>query len=90
MGERLMVHPTSVTNIVDRLEAQGLVERHDHPTDRRTTLCQITDEGRAVAEQATEAVTEVRLGIEGLSERDVDELVRLLGKLRLASGDFEA
>jgi DNA-binding MarR family transcriptional regulator len=89
MGERLMVHPTSVTNIVDRLEAQGLVERTDHPTDRRTTLCRITDEGRAVAEQATAAVAAVRLGVEGLNQRDVADLFRLLTKLRVASGDFE-
>ena len=52
-----MIHPTSVTNIVDRLEAQGFVRRVAHPTDRRTTLAEITDEGRAVVEEATEAVT---------------------------------
>ncbi len=31
MGERLMIHPTSVTNIVDRLEAQGFLRRVPHP-----------------------------------------------------------
>src|SRR6476619_2771884 len=36
MGERLQVHPTAVTSIGDRLEAQGLVTRVNHPTDRRT------------------------------------------------------
>ena len=46
-----MIHPTSVTNIVDRLEGQGLVRRVDHPTDRRTTLCEITD-GRPGADGA--------------------------------------
>jgi DNA-binding MarR family transcriptional regulator len=48
MGDRLMLHPTSVTNIIDRLEDQGLVRRVPHPTDRRTTLAEITDDGRAV------------------------------------------
>ena len=38
MGERLMVHPTSVTGIVDRLEADGLVRRVVHGDDRRITL----------------------------------------------------
>jgi DNA-binding MarR family transcriptional regulator len=89
MGERLMVHPTSVTNIVDRLEAQALVERVDHPTDRRTTLCRITEAGRDVVERASAAVTDIRLGVEGLSARDVEELVRLLTKLRVDSGDFD-
>jgi DNA-binding MarR family transcriptional regulator len=90
MGERLMIHPTSVTNIVDRLEAQGLVRRLDHPTDRRTTLCEITTDGRAVVDKATAAVTAVDLGIAGLTDREVDQLTKLLGKLRKESGDFEA
>lgn len=89
MGERLMIHPTSVTNIVDRLEGQGLVRRVDHPTDRRTTLCEITSAGRELAEKATAAVTGVGLGIAGLTDREVDQLTGLLEKLRRESGDFE-
>jgi DNA-binding MarR family transcriptional regulator len=90
MGERLMIHPTSVTNIVDRLEAQGLVRRLDHPTDRRTTLCEITDDGRRVVAEATDAVTAVDLGISGLAAREVEQLVGLLAKLRASAGDHEA
>lgn len=90
MGERLMIHPTSVTNIVDRLEAQGLVQRVDHPTDRRTTLCEITPAGRRLVAQATKAVTAVSLGIAGLSDREVGQLTRLLGKLRSSAGDHTA
>jgi DNA-binding MarR family transcriptional regulator len=37
VGQRLQVHPTSVTNTIDRLEAQGFVRRVPHATDRRTT-----------------------------------------------------
>ena len=47
MGERLMVHPTSITNTIDRLERQGYVRRVPHPSDRRAVLAEITDEGRA-------------------------------------------
>lgn len=90
MGERLMIHPTSVTNIVDRLEAQSLVRRVDHPTDRRTTLCEVTSEGREVVDKATAAVTAVDLGITGLSDREIDQLTRLVMKIRKDSGDFHA
>ncbi|MEP6632276.1 MAG: MarR family transcriptional regulator, partial [Lapillicoccus sp.] len=38
VGERLMVHPTSATHIVQRLEAQGLVRRGPNPRDGRGTL----------------------------------------------------
>src|SRR3954447_20572328 len=59
MGERLMVHPTSVTNIVDRLQAQGFLKRGAHPPARRTPRAEIPDAGRSVVEDATRAVTEV-------------------------------
>ena len=56
VGERLQVHRTSVTNIIDKLEADGLARRVPHAEDRRTTLAEITDEGRRVALAATEAM----------------------------------
>jgi DNA-binding MarR family transcriptional regulator len=88
MGERLLIHPASVTNIVDRLEAQGFVTRTPHPTDRRTILALITDEGRRVVEEATQAVVASAFSLEGLSEREIDQLTRTLRKLRLLHGDF--
>ena len=88
MGDRLMLHPTSVTNIIDRLEDQGLVRRVSHPTDRRTTLAEITDEGRKVVEAATEATSGVAMGMGSLSDRELDRITRLLRKLRVDAGDF--
>ncbi|MQA08060.1 MAG: MarR family transcriptional regulator [Pseudonocardiaceae bacterium] len=88
MGERLQLHPTSVTNIVDRLEADDLVKRIQHPTDRRTTLVEITDAGRARRASATEAVTAVDFGLQGLTDRQTEQLTDLLAKVRKAVGDF--
>jgi DNA-binding MarR family transcriptional regulator len=88
MGERLMIHPASVTNIVDRLEAHGLVRRVAHPTDRRTVLCEITDAGRAVVAETTAAVTAIDLGVTGLDTDELEQLTALLGKLRRDRGDF--
>jgi DNA-binding MarR family transcriptional regulator len=88
IGQRLQVHPTSVTNTIDRLESQGLACRVPHPTDRRTTLAEITPQGRALAEQATAALNEAAFKATGLSERDLDDLFRLLRKLRHEAGDF--
>ena len=48
MGERLQVHPTSVTSIVRKLEADGHVERRPHPEDGRAVLAEITPVGREV------------------------------------------
>ncbi|MEB3368337.1 MarR family winged helix-turn-helix transcriptional regulator [Saccharopolyspora mangrovi] len=88
MGDRLQLHPTSVTNIVDRLEQDGLVRRVPHPTDRRTTLVEITEEGRYLMKKATDAVNEIDFGLGGITERQTQQLTELLGKVRHAAGDF--
>lgn len=90
MGDRLMLHPTSVTNIVDRLERQGLVQRAAHPTDRRTTLAEITDDGRRVVDKATEAVSATGFGVAALTDEQLDQVTGLLRAVRIDAGDFPA
>lgn len=89
IGDRLQVHPTSITNAVDRLEQQGLLERKPHPTDGRTTLAVLTDPGRKVASEATDAVNSAVFADPGLADADVDKLVSVLDRLRRGAGDFQ-
>ena len=89
VGQRLQVHPASVTNTIDRLEAHGHVARVPHPTDGRTTLARVTPAGRALVEKATAALNEQVFTATGLAERDLADLVRLLEKLRHAAGDYD-
>jgi DNA-binding MarR family transcriptional regulator len=89
MGERLQLHPTSVTNIVDRLQADGLVRRTPHPTDRRATLVEITDAGSLLREDATKSVTNIDFGLQGLTLEQQAQLTELLGQVRKAAGDFD-
>ncbi len=88
MGERLQLHPTSITNIVDRLEADGLARRLPHPSDRRTTLVELTEPGRERLTAATEAVTRAEFGFVGLDDQEQAALSVLLTKVRRAAGDF--
>jgi len=88
MGRRLQVHPTSVTNAIDKLEAQGLVKRVPHPTDRRAILAEITPRGRRVAAEAAEALNADAFASTDMVKRDLKELFQLLRDLRLAAGDF--
>ncbi len=88
MGERLQLHPTSITNIVDRLEADGLAQRLPHPTDRRTTLVALTPTGRTRLEVATKSVLKTDFGFVGLDGGELQQLSLLLTKLRKAAGDF--
>ncbi|MEA2156093.1 MAG: hypothetical protein QOE11_2233 [Solirubrobacteraceae bacterium] len=89
VGERLQVHRTSVTNIIDKLEADGLVRRVPHEADRRTTLAEITGAGRDVAERATDLLNADAFGLAALAEDEQEHLTRLLRLLRLEAGDFE-
>ncbi len=88
IGQRLMVHPTSVTNTIDRLERQRLVARRPNPRDGRGTLAEITEAGRTVVGQATADLMAARFGMAGYGPAELAELFRLLRGLRLAAGDF--
>ncbi|NHI19308.1 MarR family transcriptional regulator [Phycicoccus endophyticus] len=88
IGERLMVHPTSATNIVQRLVAQGFVERVPNPADRRSAFAVITDAGRAAMEAVTADLEEADFGLAVLEEREHDLLFGLLRSVRAGAGDF--
>ncbi|WP_375479563.1 MarR family winged helix-turn-helix transcriptional regulator [uncultured Jatrophihabitans sp.] len=90
IGERLQVHATSVTNVIDRLEAAGLVRREPNPRDGRGTLAVITAEGRAVAEKATADLNAARFGMSALSAQELRGLFETLRAVRVAAADFAA
>ncbi len=85
---RLQVHPTSVTNAVDRLESAGLVRRLGHPTDGRTTLVEITEEGRATVLKATTQLNSAVFAESGFTATELEELNEMLGRFRRNAGDF--
>jgi DNA-binding MarR family transcriptional regulator len=88
MGERLQVHPTSVTSIVDRLERAGLVVRRKHPTDGRTVLAEITDAGRERVGAATDDLVRSEFGLATLQAGELRDIFDLLRPVRLAAGDI--
>ncbi|MFB9893013.1 MarR family winged helix-turn-helix transcriptional regulator [Planobispora takensis] len=88
IGERLMVHPTSVTNTVDRLERAGLVRRMRNPKDGRGVLAEITDDGREVVDRATEALMGAGFAMTMYGEDELQQMFGLLRTLRVAAGDF--
>jgi len=88
MGERLQVHPTSVTSIVRKLEADGHVVRRPHPEDGRAVLAEITPVGRAVVGAATSELVGADFGLGVLDDEDLHRLSELLRPVRQAAGDF--
>jgi DNA-binding MarR family transcriptional regulator len=49
LSQALRCTPRNVTDLVDTLEAVGLVARGPHPTDRRATMVSLTEQGRTAA-----------------------------------------
>ena len=85
---RLQVHPTSVTNTVDRLVHDGLLVREPHPGDGRAAMLVLTGDGRDLVERATAALNTDMFEAPGLSEDDTAELVRIIARFRKDAGDF--
>ena len=88
MGERLQVHPTSITSIINRLEAGGLVERRGHPDDGRTVLAVLTPAGLRAVEEATAAIIAAGFGLGALDRTALSELSSVLRPVREEAGDF--
>ena len=88
MGERLQVHPTSVTSIVRRLSEDGLIVRRPHPEDGRGVLAEITDRGRELVEAATKDLVATDFALEALTEAELADVSALLRPVRRDAGDF--
>lgn len=88
IGERLMVHPTSATNIIDRLSKQGYVARRPNPADGRGVLASITAEGRDVVRHATKELMGIDFGLGSLDAEQRTDVFGALRALRVAVGDF--
>jgi DNA-binding MarR family transcriptional regulator len=83
LSDRLRIAPRSVTEVVDALEARGLVARRPDPADRRATLVELTENGDEVlgAIRAAHGL-EAERAFDRLSAADRDHLARILRQLR--------
>ena len=88
IGERLQVHPASVTNAVQRLEADRLVRRTSNPADGRGVLAEITDDGRALVEECTARLNERVFTAVPISDEQQQRTFQALKQVRKAFGDF--
>jgi DNA-binding MarR family transcriptional regulator len=85
MGELaalLGIDRPNATVVVDDLEAQGLVQRTPHPTDRRAKLVEATPKGRSLARRADEILSTPPATLAGLDREDLETLRRILAAAR--------
>jgi DNA-binding MarR family transcriptional regulator len=83
----ILVHPTTITVIIDQLEKSGLVERLPHPTDRRVRLAALTDAGAEAIEIASRELGERNFGMQPLNKRKLESTVKFLTEIRELAGD---
>jgi MarR family transcriptional regulator, transcriptional regulator for hemolysin len=83
LAELIEIEPITLGRIVDRLEAMGLIERHPHPTDRRTWLLHLVEAARPKLEQIRELgdVTHEE-ALAGVSEDDGQRLLKTLEAMK--------
>ena len=85
MGElaaALGIDRPNATVLVDDLEAQGLVRRKAHPTDRRTRLVEATRKGKALARRADEILATPPAALSEVGRDDLETLRRILQAVR--------
>ena len=87
IGSRLMVHPTCVTNAIDRLVVAGYVDRRPNPADGRGVLAGITGAGRDGGRAGDAALTDLDFGLADLREGELETLFDVLRRVRLGAGD---
>jgi MarR family transcriptional regulator, transcriptional regulator for hemolysin len=83
LAELLEIEPITLGRILDKLETLGLIERHPHPTDRRTRLLHLVEAARPKLQQIRELgdVTH-REALAGVSEDDGQHLLKTLQVLK--------
>lgn len=75
------IDPSYVTQVADRLEQLGLIERQPHPTDRRVKHLVLTAKGRRVKQAIPEMLWDDPNTFSSLSDTERATLTKLLLKL---------
>jgi DNA-binding MarR family transcriptional regulator len=82
IAKQIMVNSSTVTGIIDRLEQKGFVERSRVSPDRRVITISLTEKGKTLAEHAPPPLQKkIVEGLGKLPTREVDEIIKALGKL---------
>jgi DNA-binding MarR family transcriptional regulator len=85
LADAIMIEPSNLTPVVDRLEAAGLVRRRPKPGDRRSRELCLTAEGNRIRERLDAEVFATMALFDRLTGPQQAQLLRLLEKLAAAA-----
>jgi DNA-binding MarR family transcriptional regulator len=89
LAASIVLSPSGLSKLLDRMEVIGLVRRDPDPNDARATFASLTTRGRALVGKAREshhAFLRQSLGA-ALDDRDVRDLTRIMGRVDLSLAD---
>jgi MarR family transcriptional regulator, organic hydroperoxide resistance regulator len=88
LSTKIRAHNSTVTGIIDRMEAAGLVTRARSLEDRRVWIIQLLPEGRRIAERASVSPWDtLRAALEKMAPKEQDQLTQLLKKVSMRVQD---
>lgn len=87
LASTLGIDKPYATVIVDDLEAQGLVRRQPHPTDRRAKIVEVTRKGKELARRADKILGTPPPGLVDLDPAEAETLLRLLQAIAVPRHD---
>ena len=83
LSEKGQIDRSTIGGLIDRLERNGLLERRQHPQDRRAYQIHLTEQGKAMEETLSAcADRSLKRYTNGLSDGEITELRRMLEILR--------
>ncbi len=82
IAKKIMVNSSTLTGVIDRLEQKGLVSRARNDRDRRIIRIELTDWGRALAENAPPPIqVKIIKGMRKLEQEEREKIIQSLTKL---------
>ena len=90
LASAVVLSPSGLSKLLDRMESSGLLRREPDPRDARSTYARITPTGRSLVRKARQRhhVWLQRAFGDALDDRDVADLARIMGRIDAhAAGD---
>jgi DNA-binding MarR family transcriptional regulator len=82
LSERMYLHPSTITGLIDRLERKGYVTRNRDQVDRRVVSVRLTSKGKSLTKKAPNPVQgKMIYGLRGLKRKRLDLIYESVRKL---------
>jgi DNA-binding MarR family transcriptional regulator len=86
LASSIVLSPSGLSKLLDRMDASGLIRRDPDPSDARSTFATITPQGRSLVKKARRTHHELLQRTFGdvLDDRDLGDLTRIMGRIDAA------